>query len=192
MGMRGEALPADVNADGVVNVTDLIAVAEAIDAGAVLPEKVAEEVLAAAEAAVAELEAGAGAPMMNLNTPRHGAVPGINAYSNVTAALADVRTFGTGDVRKPSKWMPLLEGLLQLLAELGATPEATALLPNYPNPFNPETWIPYHLAQDTAVVLTIYDVRGKRGTDVDVGTSTCRRLCEPRARRVLGWQKPNR
>ena len=34
--------------------------------------------------------------------------------------------------------------LEQLLATL--TPKETALLPNYPNPFNPETWIPYQLA----------------------------------------------
>ena len=39
-------------------------------------------------------------------------------------------------------------------------PDTTALLPNYPNPFNPETWIPYHLATDAEVTLTIYDVRG--------------------------------
>ena len=39
-------------------------------------------------------------------------------------------------------------------------PAETALLPNYPNPFNPETWIPYQLAEATDVVLTIYDVRG--------------------------------
>ncbi len=36
----------------------------------------------------------------------------------------------------------------------------TELLPNYPNPFNPETWIPYRLAKDADVTLTIYDVRG--------------------------------
>ena len=39
-------------------------------------------------------------------------------------------------------------------------PNETALLPNYPNPFNPETWIPYQLATDGDVTLTIYDVRG--------------------------------
>ena len=39
-------------------------------------------------------------------------------------------------------------------------PTGTALLPNYPNPFNPETWIPYQLARDADVTLTIYDVRG--------------------------------
>ena len=39
-------------------------------------------------------------------------------------------------------------------------PDETALLSNYPNPFNPETWIPYQLATSADVTLTIYDVRG--------------------------------
>ncbi len=42
-----------------------------------------------------------------------------------------------------------------------ALPETTALLPNFPNPFNPETWIPYQLAKPAAVTITIYDVRGR-------------------------------
>ena len=48
--------------------------------------------------------------------------------------------------------------LEQLLAAL--TPKETALLPNYPNPFNPETWIPYQLAEATEITLTIYAVDG--------------------------------
>ena len=36
----------------------------------------------------------------------------------------------------------------------------TALLQNFPNPFNPETWIPYQLAGDAPVTLTIYDQSG--------------------------------
>ena len=39
-------------------------------------------------------------------------------------------------------------------------PKKTALLVNYPNPFNPETWIPYHLAQPAEVTLTIYSASG--------------------------------
>ena len=39
-------------------------------------------------------------------------------------------------------------------------PGETTLLPNYPNPFNPETWIPYQLAKATDVTVMIYDVRG--------------------------------
>ena len=42
----------------------------------------------------------------------------------------------------------------------GGTPEEDALLPNYPNPFNPETWIPYQLAEDSEVTITIYNVKG--------------------------------
>lgn len=33
---------------------------------------------------------------------------------------------------------------------------------NFPNPFNPETWIPYQLASDTNVSLHIYDLQGRR------------------------------
>ncbi|MCY4552381.1 MAG: cohesin domain-containing protein [Candidatus Poribacteria bacterium] len=48
--------------------------------------------------------------------------------------------------------------LEQLLAAL--TPKETALLANYPNPFNPETWIPYQLAEPADVTVTIYAVDG--------------------------------
>ena len=40
------------------------------------------------------------------------------------------------------------------------TPNATALLTNYPNPFNPETWIPYQLQKAADVNIAIYDPRG--------------------------------
>ena len=36
----------------------------------------------------------------------------------------------------------------------------TALLANYPNPFNPETWIPYQLSESAEVTLTIYAANG--------------------------------
>ncbi len=39
-------------------------------------------------------------------------------------------------------------------------PKKTELLTNFPNPFNPETWIPYQLAKPAEVTLTIYDIRG--------------------------------
>ena len=41
-------------------------------------------------------------------------------------------------------------------------PTETALLPNYPNPFNPETWIPYQLSEPAAVTITIYAADGRR------------------------------
>ena len=41
-------------------------------------------------------------------------------------------------------------------------PTRTQLLSNYPNSFNPETWIPFKLAQDSTVTAKIYDVTGKK------------------------------
>ena len=48
-------------------------------------------------------------------------------------------------------------------------PAETELLNNYPNPFNPETWIPYRLAEDAFVTLTIYDQSGRVVHVLDVG-----------------------
>ena len=62
----------------------------------------------------------------------------------------------TGD-RSPAAIKTLI--YLQQLIAL-ARPEKTQLLANYPNPFNPETWIPYELATDTNVRITIYNTHG--------------------------------
>ena len=50
-----------------------------------------------------------------------------------------------------------------------AIPTQTRLLLNYPNPFNPETWIPYQLAKDANVTLTIYDARGALVRRLEIG-----------------------
>ena len=44
-----------------------------------------------------------------------------------------------------------------------------ALLPNYPNPFNPETWIPYQLAAASSVRIHIYDLMGAWVRTLDLG-----------------------
>ena len=49
---------------------------------------------------------------------------------------------------------------LQQLLVTETRPEKTQLFANYPNPFNPETWIPYELATDTHVKITIYNTQG--------------------------------
>lgn len=48
-------------------------------------------------------------------------------------------------------------------------PTETKLLANYPNPFNPETWIPFRLAKDSFVTLTIYDMTGAVVRTIEVG-----------------------
>ena len=48
-------------------------------------------------------------------------------------------------------------------------PAQSELLANYPNPFNPETWIPYRLAEDASVSVTIYGASGSLVRTIDVG-----------------------
>ncbi len=45
----------------------------------------------------------------------------------------------------------------------------TKLLPNYPNPFNPETWIPYQLSEGSRITVKIYDVTGSLVRTIEVG-----------------------
>ncbi|MDE0298361.1 MAG: hypothetical protein OXN17_06985 [Candidatus Poribacteria bacterium] len=45
----------------------------------------------------------------------------------------------------------------------------TALLQNFPNPFNPETWLPYRLATDTPVTFRIYNTHGQLMRELDLG-----------------------
>jgi hypothetical protein len=45
----------------------------------------------------------------------------------------------------------------------------TELLQNFPNPFNPETWIPYRLARDADVNIRIYDVSGRLVRNLELG-----------------------
>ena len=48
-------------------------------------------------------------------------------------------------------------------------PKQTALLANYPNPFNPETWIPYQLANDTYSEIRIYSQTGEMVRSLNLG-----------------------
>ena len=68
-------------------------------------------------------------------------------------------------------------------------PAETELLRNYPNPFNPETWIPYRLAEDADVSLTIYDVNGAVVRDIDIGHQTAA-VYETRAKAIY-WDGRN-
>ena len=62
------------------------------------------------------------------------------------------------------------KGWIQLPALIAyEIPAETELLHNYPNPFNPETWIPYQLAHSADVTLTIYDTQGVRVRQLNLG-----------------------
>jgi hypothetical protein len=75
------------------------------------------------------------------------------------------KTAGKGKIRIGIKELERAVGLVHV----DRLPSRTILLPNYPNPFNPETWMPFRLARDGEVVIRIYDVRGRLVRELDLG-----------------------
>ena len=63
------------------------------------------------------------------------------------------------------------EEVLKILATVwrGQLPDRTRLLPNYPNPFNPETWIPFELSRASVVQISIYSINGQTIKRIDLG-----------------------
>jgi len=57
---------------------------------------------------------------------------------------------------------------VKMLTTLGKI-KYSALYPNFPNPFNPDTWIPFQLSSDSPVVIDIYDINGKLVRKLDLG-----------------------
>ena len=143
-------IPADVNGDGVVNIFDLTLVAQAFGKNGLEGDVNGDGVVNVfdlLQVAAAIGDAGA-APSAHPHTLEQ------LSTTDVAGWLAQARGLEVGDASL-ERGIRFLE---QLLAAL--TPTETALLPNYPNPFNPETWIPYRLAQGAEVEITIYDVNG--------------------------------
>lgn len=71
------------------------------------------------------------------------------------------RTVTTTDIRNAYLTLQLRVGDVQ--------PKDTLLAQNFPNPFNPETWIPYQLSKSTEVTLQIYDISGRLVRTLDLG-----------------------
>ena len=164
MGFTVAATPisyVDVNRDDVVNVLDLVGVASVLGTeGADLAADVNGDgivnILDLVMVAGA-LEDAAAAPSAD---PR--ALTSLTA-TDVGQWLIQAQQFALTDATA-QRGIRFLE---QLLAAL--TPKKTALLPNYPNPFNPETWIAYQLAESANVTLTIYDTIGTVVRRFDLG-----------------------
>ena len=124
---------ADVNDDEVVDIVDLVLVAGMMNAVIGAPSAFRSEVLAAADV-------------------REWLREAIDATDNYNTSAATDPTFQRGVL--------VLEQLLSALTSDLWIPTETVLLSNYPNPFNPETWIPYHLAESAAVTITICAANG--------------------------------
>ena len=142
---------ADINNDGVVNIQDLVLVASNLGkTGQNVADVNADEIVD-----IRDLVKVAGA------LGNAAAAPSLHLQLLQTLTAADVQQWLSQAQHLDLTDITSQRGirfLEQLLATL--MPKDTTLLPNYPNPFNPETWIPYQLAKDADVQLLIYDARG--------------------------------
>jgi len=103
----------------------------------------------------------------------------VDADSDGVATVGDLLEIGgeTGQerFRIKSRWHQLTEqdiefGWVQLPDLIAREiPVETKLLPNYPSPFNPETWIPFELAEDEIVVINIYSQQGTLVRQLSLG-----------------------
>ena len=105
-----------------------------------------------------------------------------------------VKSPDTSIAVQPLQYTVTVEDIQQLHVQLpelalNEIPVETQLLRNYPNPFNPETWIPYRLAADAFVTLTIYDVNGQIVRTLDIGHQTAA-VYESRSKAVY-WDGRN-
>ena len=145
-------LKEDVNSDGIVNIQDLVLVASNLGKAG----QNAADVNGDGVVNIQDLVLVAGA------LGNSAAAPSIHPQSLEMLTAADVKSwlsqaqhFNLTDAMA-QKGILFLEQLLAVL-----TPKETVLLANFPNPFNPETWIPYQLAKDAEITVTIYASNGQ-------------------------------
>ena len=145
-------LAADVNNDGIVNIQDLALIAANLGKRGQNTADVNRDGVVD----IKDLIKVAGA-IGNV-----AAAPSLHPKSLELLTAADVKMW-LSQAQQLNLTDPMSQrGILflqQLLTVL--TPKETALLANYPNPFNPETWIPYHLAKSADVTLRIYAIDGQ-------------------------------
>ena len=153
-------LRGDVNGDGTVNIQDLVLVGSSIGQSG----QNAADVNGDGVVNIADLVLVAGA----LGTD--AAAPSLHLQSLEMLTATDVKQWLSQAQHLPLTNDTSVRGIFflqRLLATL--PPKETTLLANYPNPFNPETWIPYRLANPGDVTLTIYDIQGRVVRGLDLG-----------------------
>ena len=147
----------DVNGDGFVNVLDLILVAQ--DFGKAVSHNSRTDVNGDGTVTILDLVIVA----QHLGESTGPASPSMLATDNIIENLdpAMIQAWIERAQVEDDGSLAFQQGIANLQRLLALLiPEETALLPNYPNPFNPETWIPYQLSEPAEVTLRIYTVNG--------------------------------
>ena len=143
---------ADINGDNIVNIQDLVLVSSNLGETGENPADVNDDGVVNIQDLVlvaAEFNKNAGAPSIS-----HSDLAFAPTRAEVEQWLTQAQALNLTDATS-LRGIRFLEQLL-----LALTPQETALLANYPNPFNPETWIPYQLAAPAEVTLRIHAIDG--------------------------------
>ena len=146
-------IPGDVNGDGIVNLEDMDAAAARVgQTGENTADMNGDGVVDGADLLLiaAAIEQGNAAPSLHPES-----VAEMFTATEVRHWLGIARQVNLTDPLHQRGFL-FLEQLLAIL-----TPKEMAVLPNYPNPFNPETWLPYHLSKPVSVTVSIYAADGK-------------------------------
>ena len=156
----------DVNRDGIVNIIDLALVAsyyedaDFTDAASfgVYPDVNGDGVIDIRDLVIiaGEIDAAAAAPALRKNPTEASDL----TAENLTEWVQLAKRLDTQDLTT-KKGIIVLEALLAALTDTENLPKETVLLANYPNPFNPETWIPYELSKSSEVSISIHSLDGK-------------------------------
>ena len=152
----------DVNRDGVVNILDLIRVARQL--GKSVPSDSPVDINGDGVVNIFDLTLVAQGIGKTTDAAAPAIATGRADAATIEAWIAQARLVDDGTI----VFRQGIANLQNLLASL-IIPQETALLANYPNPFNPETWIPYQLAAPAEVTLTIYDMNGGTVRRLEVG-----------------------
>ena len=154
-------LTGDVNRDGVVNILDLIRVAQQL--GRSVPPNSPVDINGDGVVNIFDLTLVAQGIGKSTAPAAPAVATGRADTATIEAWIAGARLADDGSIA----FRQAIANLEVLLASM--IPSETALLANYPNPFNPETWIPYQLATPAEVMLTIYDMTGSTVRHLEVG-----------------------
>ena len=155
-------LTGDVNRDGVVNILDLIRVARQL--GQRVSADSAVDINDDGVVNIFDLTLVAQRIGKSTAPAAPAVATGRADTATIEAWIAGARLADDGSIA----FRQGIQNLQNLLASL-FIPQETALLANYPNPFNPETWIPYQLAVPAEVALTIFDMNGGMVRRLEVG-----------------------
>ena len=157
-----QTLTWDVNSDGVIDIQDLLLVSNSFGVETLEYPKADVNNDGRVDIIDLLLVASHLGESSNESAPRISTLP-LQHVDRIEEWLSEARLTDDGSTIF-RKGIANLETLIN-----SVIPKQSVLLPNFPNPFNPETWIPYDLAEDADVNIHIYNLKGVSVKQLSIG-----------------------